>query len=341
MKNTQQQANDLMTSLLKQGSVVVGSDSSSNIESFIYQRLTSKKFRKTKMDDNCVQRTQRAIEIKVKKNEPLKVIYPQGGYKLWRFPSSPEADWAEFFNIAYLIEYLLPIAQKYQLGVELVYYMHTLLMELHDNLTTEEIQAYVDSFQRLIDEFQEYLPDNFRISILRDADIYSREEYFQKLEEGKVQAEKEYAKWDEVKKQSYLRMAKLNIKWNGRENWEILSDEKKQEKLYLAALYEMAATSNLEKVFDLVKAPENVLLFTKATPDFIGIGSIRNSMAKYWVGFGVLETNLKGELKPRILTPSQYEEALQQPHETVDCDVIKGKNFEEVLVFEKPFDFGK
>jgi len=240
-----------------------------------------------------------------------------------------------------LIEYLLPIAQSYKPGVELVYYMHTLLMELHDNLTTEEIQAYVDSFQRLIDEFQRYLPDNFRISILKDADIYSRKEYFEKLEYGKAQAEKEYAIWDEDKKQNYLRMAKLNIKWNGRENWGILSEEEKQEKLYLAALYEMAATSNLEKVFELVKSPENVLLFTKATPDFIGIGSIKNSMAKYWVGFGVLETNSKGELKPRILTPSQYEVALQQPHETVGCDVIKGNNFEEVLVFEKPFDFGK
>jgi hypothetical protein len=214
-------------------------------------------------------------------------------------------------------------------------------MELHDNLTTEEIQTYVDSFQRLIDEFQEYLPENFRISILKDADIYSREEYFQKLEEGKSQAEKEYAKWDETKKQNYLRMAKLNIKWNGRENWEILSEEEKQEKLYLAALYEIAATSSLKKVFELVKSPENVLLFTKATSDFIGIGSIKNSMAKYWVGFGVLETNSNGELKPRILTPRQYEDALQQPHETVACDVIRGKNFAEVLVFNKPFDFGK
>lgn len=120
----------------------------------MYQRLTSKKFRKTKMDDVCVARTKSAIHLRVSQNQSLKVVDRQGGYKLWRFPSSPEADWAEFFNIAYMTEYLLPLARNYQPGVELVYYMHTLLMELHDNLTTAEIQEYVDSFDNLIHGFK-------------------------------------------------------------------------------------------------------------------------------------------------------------------------------------------
>ncbi|MEN8253644.1 MAG: hypothetical protein ABFQ62_04700 [Patescibacteria group bacterium] len=340
MNKLQQQVSETMSSLLKQENI--SSDNHhKDIESYIYQRLTSKKFRKTKLDENCIKRTKQAIKIKLKENKPIKIIFPQGGYKLWRLPSAPEADWAEFFNIAYLIEYLLPIAQNYKPGVELVYYMHTLLMELHDNLPEDEIQAYIDSFQKLIDEFQKYLPSNFKISILKDADIYSREEYFEKLEEGKVEAEKQYKTWDEAKKQRYLKMSELNIKLDGKEDWSFLSEEEKQNKLYLAALYETAATSNLEKVFKLVKAPENILVFTKATPDFIGIGSTRNSMAKYWVGFGVLETNSKGKLKPRVLTPSQYKAAIKQPYEKIKSDLISGKNFEEVLVFEKPFNFRK
>jgi hypothetical protein len=341
MKTLQDKVNQTLHNLLTQGEVNgIQNLPVTDLESFIYQRLTSKKFRKTKMDEACIERTKNAIHDRISQKQALKVVYPQGGYKLWRFPSSPEADWAEFFNIAYLVEYLLPIANNYQPGVELVYYMHTLLMELHDNLTTEEIQAYVDSFQRLIDEFQKHLPKNFTISILRDADIYERDEYFQRLEEGKIKAAQEYVNWPEAKKQDYIRMAELNIKWQGKEDWTKLSGKERQQKLNDAAHYEMAATSNLERVFELVKAPGNVLVFTKATKDFIGIGSTRASMAKYWVGFGVLETSKNGQLQPRILTPSQYELTKQQP-KSIPVTLLKGKNFEEISVFDKVLDFRK
>jgi len=183
------------------------------------------------------------------------------------------------------------------------------------------------------------LPENFNISILKDADLYSRKEYFAKLEQGKAQAEEAYKTWDETKKISYSKMAKLNIKWDGQENWQDLSDKARQEKIYQAALYETSAITTLDKVVSTVKSPENILVFTKATPEFIGIGSAKNSVAKNWVGFGVFETNAKGVLQPRILTTSQYSEALKQPHQKISCHVIPGKNFKEILVFDQPFDF--
>lgn len=146
------------------------------------------------------------------------------------------------------------------------------------------------------------------------------------------------AEWPEAKKQEYIRMAELNIKWKGKEDWTKLSEKEGQQKLEDAAQYEMAATSNLERVFELVKAPDNVLVFTKATKDFIGIGSTKTSMAKYWVGFGVLETSKEGKLQPRILTPSQYERTKQQP-QSIPVSLLKGKNFEEILVFDTVLDF--
>ena len=59
---------------------------------FAMAKLMSKKFRKWKLDLACVERTRKAIEIRVNKSEPIKVIFFQGGYKLWRFPTSPESD---------------------------------------------------------------------------------------------------------------------------------------------------------------------------------------------------------------------------------------------------------
>lgn len=307
--------------------------STKGLDAFIFQRLTTKKFRKTKLEPGCAERTKNAISLKMADNKPIKVVFPQGGYKLWRFPSSPTADWAEFFNIAYVLEYLAPIAEAYTPGVELVYYMHTLLPEIHDNLPTAEIQAYVDSFQKLIDTFSQYLPENISITILRDADIYPRDKYVETLENGVSEAKQTYSTFTEEKKQRFRSMAELNIKWNGAEDWESLSEADKEQKIQQAALYEIAATSELKRVAEIVKAPENVLVFTAATPLFINIGSTKASIAKYWVGFGVLQP--KGEsYLPVILTPSQYQTIMQNEQTVEKVSVIGGENFQEIMIIK-------
>lgn len=316
---------DEKTELTKQG-----------IEFFVYKKLTSKKFRKYKVDEACATRTKKSIQLKIQKNQAITVVYPQGGYKLWRFPSSPSVDWAEFFNLAYVLQYIAPIAKAYEPGVQLIYYLHTLLMELHDNLTTEEIQAYVDSFEVVIGKFRKYLPENISVSILRDADLYSRDEYFAALQNGRANSEKNYKTLPIAKKTELEKMAKLNIKWLGKEDWSVLSQTAKNEKIYLAAIYEMAASSQLTKVGEVVKSPANVLVFTKGTPDFIGIGSTKASIAKHWVGFGVLQKRADSFL-PIILTPSQYQKAQKLNHQQVSIELIKLPNFDKIEVFNQSF----
>ncbi len=131
----------------------------SGIESYIFKKLSTKK----------------AIHISITENRPIQAVYFLGGYKLYRLPSSPEADWAEFFNIAYVLEYLAPIAAAYKPGVILSYYTHTLLMEKHDNLDTTEINTYMNSFQTVINSFLKYTPLNMTVRIWRDADLYGRD----------------------------------------------------------------------------------------------------------------------------------------------------------------------
>lgn len=307
---------------------------------FALTKLMSKKFRKWKLDPTCIERTRKALEIQIGKNEPIKLIFFQGGYKLWRFPTSPEADWAEFFNLAYVLNYIAPLASVYKPGVELTYYCHTLLMETHDNLSTDEIKRYMDSFIHLQTEFSKYLPINIKLGVLRDADIYSREEYFAALEEGKIKAAEDIKAWPETKIKDFERMATLNIKWQGKEDWSKLSELDKQEKINQAALYEQAATSNLPKVMDTVKAPNIILLFTKASPIFIGIGSTYTSIAKYWVGTGVLQDH-KDSYIPKILTPSQYEKAKEIQHETVPVTMKLGKNFSTIDLYHDSLTFEK
>lgn len=311
------------------------------IEVFTLSKLFSKKFRKWKLDPACIERTEKAVRMRMNAEKPIRLVYFQGGYKLWRFPSSPESDWAEFFNIAYVLQYAAPIAAAYAPGVDVVYYLHTLLMEKHDNLTTEEIHRYGQSFEAVLDQFKKYLPKNMTLTILRDADIYDRDTYFQKLEEGKTLAEKSMRSWPKEKIDDFARMANLNIKWNGKEDWTKLSEREKAEKIHQAALYEEAAISNLPKVFETAKSAENVLLFTRPSPSMIGIGSTYTSIVKHWVGFGVLECD-GTRYYPRILSPSQYEKVTAFRFETEAVSgIIAQKNFQRIIIFPQRLKFDK
>lgn len=310
------------------------------LSSFILKRLTSKKFRKYKMDEECLERTKKAIDIAISDNKPVPIIYFQGGYKLWRLPTSPEADWAEFFNVSFVLEYIAPIAAVYKPGVALTYYVHTLLMEKHDNLATEDIDQYMRSLSHLFDIFRKTLPKNVTLSILRDADLYSREDYFKTLEEGAAKAKLDYETLPDPAKARMRRLAELNIKWDGKEDWTKLSEKEKEEKLYLGAIYEASAVNNLKKVQDMVKSEKNILIFTKPTKQMIGIGSSKTSIAKHWVGIGVLESE-GGTFYDRILTPSQFESVKNEPHEVVSIDSIPLKNFNTVWVYPKRFSFAE
>jgi hypothetical protein len=208
-------------------------------------------------------------------------------------------------------------------------------MEIHGNLTKEEIAAYGISFDKVLQAFQQSLPENITVNILKDADLYSRDEYFAELEEQKSLVEKEYETYTDEQKEMLANMAKMNIKWDGNQDWTKLSKSEREEKVYQASLYEKAATM-LKKVGEKVKSPDNILLFNKAAGNFIGIGTTKGSIAKYWVGYGVLRKKEQGFF-PIILTPKQYEEAIKQSAETINIKLLDGKNFSSIMVFESSF----
>lgn len=305
--------------------------SKKGIEDFLFSKLASKKFRKWRLPEECAQKTCQAIKIKTSQNKPIEVVFPMGGYKLWRLPTWPEPDWAEFFNISYLIKYLASLAAAYEAGVELKYYMHTFLMEVHDNLTRKEIRAYVDGFEKLIAEFNKYLPKNFKISTWKDSDLYSKEDYLKELQVEFERISKEYEAWPEERKERSLRTSKMNFKWNGEKDLTHLSESEKQEQLKRSVIYE-SAVMGLSRASNQVKSDDKVLVFTQMTPQFIGIGSCKTSMAKFWVGVGVLEDREKG-FYPRVLSLSQWQKIKDKDHQKIEVDFFDLKNFKNVRVY--------
>ncbi|QQS18858.1 hypothetical protein IPL68_02245 [Candidatus Saccharibacteria bacterium] len=64
----------------------------------LYRLLTTKKFRKYTLNDEYVAHIQKSIAASVAANEPIKIVFFGGCYKLWRLEESPEADWAKYLH---------------------------------------------------------------------------------------------------------------------------------------------------------------------------------------------------------------------------------------------------
>ncbi|HSW99987.1 MAG TPA: hypothetical protein VLH38_03055 [Patescibacteria group bacterium] len=70
------------------------------LEAYLYTKLTSKKFRKWALDESSEVQARHALHLAVATGKPIPFRCPFGGYKLWRIPTAPTADWADFFAIA-------------------------------------------------------------------------------------------------------------------------------------------------------------------------------------------------------------------------------------------------
>ncbi|MGI8419829.1 MAG: hypothetical protein ACR2LN_04245 [Candidatus Levyibacteriota bacterium] len=70
----------------------------------IFQRITSTQFRRSSLDKD----TPKAIKTYLKKaivdEKPLRLYFLFGGYKQARLQSAPYPEWAELFNISFMLK---------------------------------------------------------------------------------------------------------------------------------------------------------------------------------------------------------------------------------------------
>lgn len=297
-----------------------------SVADFIFQKLTSKKFRKWAINDDSVRRVKEAIRVSMDKNEPIKFTYPFGGYKLWRIPTAPEVDWAEFLMISYYVNYVAPILQTYEPGVEFVFSSDDLIIERMNNIPKEDTDAYFSSFTKLINAFSEYFPSNMKMEIKQVSSLYEKDELEQELSGHFERIKKAYLNMDEKRKESMLKTSELNIKMQGVKDWTKLGPDEQQEKLGLGLVYHDAQCS-LVKRGNFVRGEDKIVLFTTVIPNAIAIGTTKTSITKFWTGYGVLEKH--GDIfKDRILSPKQLIEAGDMQAEEVD--LINLKNFKNI-----------
>ena len=303
------------------------------IEGFIYAKLTSKKFRKWAVDESSELQAKRAIQLNMSASKPLQFRYPFGGYKLWRMPSSPEVDWAEFFSIAYYCKYLAPIAAAYQPGIEFLFASDDIIIERMDNVPVTDTDAYFNSFKKLLEQFRQHFPDNFKIDIVRIGDLYDDKVAMeQELAVNVERFREDYATTlDLTKKQKMLTTSELNVQWIGAKDLTELSEAEKQEVIEMGPVYHDAYCA-LSKRREFNRGEDKIVIFTTVIPNAVAVGTTKSSVTKYWTGFGILEADGNG-FNAKIVSPNQLQQLDSKSFELVIANMFDMKNFKNIRVY--------
>ncbi|MBI4426026.1 MAG: hypothetical protein HY567_00445 [Candidatus Kerfeldbacteria bacterium] len=307
-------------------------------EAFIYKVLTSKKFRKWSIDETTQNNIKKAIQLNLAKNEPIKLTFPFGAYKLWRLPSTPEVDWAEFFTFSYYCQYVAPVLQAYQPGVLFSFSSDDVIVERMNNVPHTEPEAYIESFKQLLENFRKYFPPNMKMELVRVADMYpDKSEYERELAEQIQEYTKTYAAVAPKKREAKNKSSELNIRWDGVRDLTGLSDQEKREIIdFGPILHDAHCAVSRRRAF--VRGANKIVIFSNPINNAIPIGTTKSSRTKFWTGFGVLEQRDE-KFYDRILSPGQLEQASNEDHDLVPIDLIPLKNFANVWVFRRPFDY--
>ena len=292
-----------------------------DLEAQVVRLLLSKKFRKYTANEDLINHIKESVHYCIERNQPINLTFLHGAYKLWRLKESPEVDWAELFSLTYYSKYVKPICEIYKPGVWFDFFVDDYIMETLDNYKSEEVKAYVDSYQKLMDFLKLYQPENLKMTITTvGSQFASREDFDQALEK-----QIETTPMPKLSDAS-ARMVKLNVR---------LTDGQSDDPMWREKIY------RIHDAYLIIKGGtgyhknrlDKILVFNQPLPSgtTISLGTTKSSIAKFWVGVGALKPD-KNTYKMVILTPSQLEKA-KCDWQSIDIG-LKGKNFSKIRILK-------
>ena len=274
-----------------------------SIEDIIYNKLISRKFRTKVIPPELEQKVKMKIRLSVKEQKPLHFTVPFGGYKLWKFPTYPGPDFAELFNLIQMRLYLSRIAHYYKPGVILEYWSDEIMVSKMNNYPQVDLDVYNNTFEAMINWFNNFLPNNFQILFNKISNVISYDEY-QRETDRYVKSYK--ASWDEVpEEQRRIRLEKAERNYKG--DLSILSKLEKDDLLLDSALrHDAFIFGDWDK--DNPWAFEEHMIpigFQYTNTWGIPVKSSASSMTQFWVGMGVIKQR-DSSFFLSILTYKQY-----------------------------------
>lgn len=293
----------------------------------IFTSLMSKKFRKYSVPEKNQEIIRSAIEKNVANNEPIKITWPFGGYKLWRFEEAPETDWAELFSIMHIAQWLKLVCSIYPKGVELTFWFDEVVIAQLNNIPQADLDKYQESFAGLLKFIQPRLPANLKFEIFLERSQYESIEAFNsglKIEMEKLKKVKEAN--PQSLSEAAIRSIEMNVKLTPEQSMDPLWREKVDLMHY--------AYYNLQKQQNRMRpsyTTANITVFsTFFEPNVIPIGTTKASIAKFWVGVGTLQKRGDSFIET-ILSITQLEK-VNAEWESIHIDGLDGKNFSRIRI---------
>lgn len=291
-----------------------------DLEDQIVKLALSKKFRKYSANDILINHVREVVHYCTERNQPINFTFLHGAYKLWRLEEAPYADWAELFALMYYTNYVKNICAIYEPGVWFDFFVDDWIIEDIDNLSPDEIKAYLDSYQALINFLKPYQPSNLKMTITQvSSQFISRQEFEQKLNDN--EANLELPKLNEV----VSRMIELNARVDN----STMSDPKWREKIYRKHNAYMIIKGETGYHKD---RSDKILTFSQPLPSgtTISLGTTKSSIVKFWVGVGALKVD-KDSYKEIILSPKQLEDT-DFDWRKIHIEGLDGRNFHKIRV---------
>jgi len=297
--------------------------SEKDIINYIIKAILSKKFRKFKATPEYISHIHEVVENSVKNNLPIKFSFPFGAYKLWRLEETPEVDWAELFTLMYYARWLKPIAAVYKPGVIFDFCSDEIIVERLNNIPKSDTEIYAKSFDMLLDFLKKYLPENIKFTVTPIRSLYTPEEFEEDLKDKINKLEEKFGGLP-VLGEKEKRMTELNVRLRAGQDADPFWREKTE------LLHQAYYIVNKRRPYN--RAPDKIFVWVTSTKDgrSVSIGTTKTSIAKFWVGVGVLGKKDNSYIE-YILSPSQLEKS-DFLFEPISIDGLVGKNFSKIRV---------
>lgn len=287
------------------------------------------------------------VSESVSQNIPLRFVIPFGGYKHFWNPSHPEPDWAEYFTLVHLAEWLSPILAVYQPGAIIEFISEDMILPRMNNYPEACLNIYAQRFTRLLELFQKNASNNLHFEFFRVGDRYNKKKMIEEVEMLLPASWKKWESYIDEQKEVELKRSRRSVMWKGKYNLTGLSSHEKEQRVIESRLLELA-------YYDVEARPEflgdyfiknnhipicfSFGLSSDNIDHWIVLGSTSNSIVDFWIGRGIVES--QGDLYiPRILSKTQYEE-IQPKLKVETVDVLPSKNFETIEIYPGILNFG-
>ena len=279
---------------------------------------------------------------------PIVFVPSFGGYKHWWSPTYPTTDWAEIFNIKFLLEYLAPIYNSYkENSVSIVYESEEVILAELNNIPQEGLDEYTKTFREILKVFQGIVGAIPQLSLVLAREQYAevgftKNKLLDRIEEMMPEYYERFDSYPEDDKRRRIEKVKTNFKLDGVKDYTKCSKEQIYElyrwsrvfnEAFLDADYEVRGDSFFED-------PSTIpLLFSfglgPGGDNWPHIGSSASSMVDFWAGMGILERRDNGRIVPRIISRTQYDILQEELSHVQVHSTLSGidKNYEYIYVY--------